>query len=56
MNELKHDHKSRGDPNGGPINQGHPPYLPIITANIRSSSATRSHGSRRVGIFPQSQC
>ncbi len=26
MNELKHDHKSHGDPNGGPINQGHPPY------------------------------
>jgi hypothetical protein len=26
MNEPKHDHKSHGDPNGGPINQGQPPY------------------------------
>jgi hypothetical protein len=26
MNELKNGHKSHGDPNGGPINQGHPPY------------------------------
>ena len=26
MNELKHDHKSHGDPNGGPIHHGHPPY------------------------------
>jgi hypothetical protein len=26
MNELKPEHKSHGDPNGGPINYGHPPY------------------------------
>jgi hypothetical protein len=26
MNELKHDHKSHGDPNGGPINHGQSPY------------------------------
>jgi hypothetical protein len=26
MNELKHDHKPHGDPNGGPINHGQPPY------------------------------
>jgi hypothetical protein len=26
MDELKHEHKSHGDPNGGPINQGHPHY------------------------------
>jgi hypothetical protein len=26
MNESKHEHKSHGDPNGGPINHGHPPY------------------------------
>ena len=25
MNESKHDHKSHGDPNGGPINHGQPP-------------------------------
>jgi hypothetical protein len=26
MNELKHEQKSNGDPNGGPIHQGHPSY------------------------------
>ena len=26
MKELKSDHKSHGDPNGGPIHQGQPPY------------------------------
>jgi hypothetical protein len=26
MNEIKRDHKSHGDPNGGPIDHGHPPY------------------------------
>jgi hypothetical protein len=26
MNELKSNHKSQGDPNGGPIDHGHPPY------------------------------
>lgn len=26
MNKIKHQHKSHGDPNGGPIHQGHPPY------------------------------
>jgi hypothetical protein len=26
MHELKHDHKSNGDPNGGPIHHGHPSY------------------------------
>jgi len=26
MNETKHENKSHGDPNGGPIHQGHPPY------------------------------
>jgi hypothetical protein len=26
MNELRHDHKSHGDPNGGPIDHGHPPF------------------------------
>jgi hypothetical protein len=26
MNEFEHDHKSRGDPNGGPIDHGHPPF------------------------------
>jgi hypothetical protein len=26
MNELKHGHKSHGDPNGGPINHGQSAY------------------------------
>ncbi|MEO7300481.1 MAG: hypothetical protein ABI042_18105 [Verrucomicrobiota bacterium] len=26
MHESKHEHKSHGDPNGGPIHQGDPPY------------------------------
>jgi hypothetical protein len=26
MNEIKTEHKSHGDPNGGPTNHGHPPY------------------------------
>jgi len=26
MDETKQEHKSNGDPNGGPIHQGHPPY------------------------------
>jgi hypothetical protein len=26
MNEIKNAHKSHGDPNGGPINHGQPPY------------------------------
>ena len=26
MKEIKEHHKSHGDPKGGPINQGHPPY------------------------------
>jgi hypothetical protein len=26
MNEIKPEHKSHGDPNGGPIYQGQPPY------------------------------
>ena len=26
MNELQIDHKSHGDPNGGPIHHGQPPY------------------------------
>jgi hypothetical protein len=26
MNELPNDHKSHGDPNGGPIHHGQPPY------------------------------
>jgi hypothetical protein len=26
MNELKPDHKSRGDPNGGPIHRGNSPF------------------------------
>jgi len=26
MDEIKHEHKSHGDPHGGPIHQGHPPY------------------------------
>ena len=26
MNELHNDHKPHGDPKGGPIHQGHPPY------------------------------
>jgi hypothetical protein len=26
MNQPHNDHKSHGDPNGGPIKQGQPPY------------------------------
>jgi len=26
MSESQHDHKPHGDPNGGPLNHGRPPY------------------------------
>ena len=26
MNDMKPEDKTHGDPNGGPIHQGHPPY------------------------------
>ena len=26
MDEIKREYNSHGDPNGGPIHQGHPPY------------------------------